>query len=96
MAMISISSRFERAFLFGYDVLLDSLPEISVPLLINDVKGYRTTVVTEIDDSLDGLAPYDAEIPDYLKITVYMSWFKPEIIADSASLYFTPQRSWSN
>lgn len=94
MAWISISSRFERAILLGYDALLDSLPETSVPLLLNNVQGYRTTVVTPIDDTLDGVAPADNDVPDYLKVSVYFAWFDPGNVSDSASVFFTPQRSW--
>lgn len=96
MAWTSISSILERAILLDYDSLQDSLTETSVPLLLNNIQGYRTTVITPIDDSLDGLTPVDTEIPDYLKISVYFAWFTPENISDSASIFFTPQRSWSN
>lgn len=94
MAWISISSQLERALYLGYDALLDSLPETSVPLLLNNVQGYRTTVVTAIDDTLDGVAPDDIDVPDYLKVSVYFAWFDPGNVSDSASVFFTPQRSW--
>lgn len=94
MAWISISSQLERALYLGYDALLDSLPETSVPLLLNNVQGYRTTAVTAIDDTLDGVAPADIDVPDYLKVSVYFAWFDPGNVSDSASVFFTPQRSW--
>ncbi len=94
MAWISISSQLERALYLGYDALLDSLPETSVPLLLNNIQGYRTTVVTPIDDTLDGVAPADNDVPDYLKVSVYFAWFDPGNVSDSASVFFTPQRSW--
>jgi len=96
MAWTSITSHLERAILLDYDSLQVSLTETSVPLLVNNIQGYRTTVITPIDDGLDGLSPVDTDIPDYLKISVYFAWFTPENITDSTSIFFSPQRSWSN
>ena len=88
MAWISVSSQLERAISLGYDSLQDSLPEVSTSIILNGIQGYRTTVVTPIDD------PLDDDVPDYLKVAVYFSWFTPENITDSTVVYFTPQRSW--
>jgi hypothetical protein len=95
MAWISMSSRLEHALSLGYDALQDSLPETQVPITLNGIQGYRTTVVTPVDDPLDGVAPTDTTVPDYKKVSIYFAWFTPENITDSVSVYFTPQRSRS-
>ena len=95
MAWISMSSQLERALYLGYDALQDSLPETSVSLAINGIQGYRTTVVTPVDDPLDNIAPTDTEVPDYQQASVYFGWFTPSNVTDSVSINFTPQRSWN-
>lgn len=95
MAWISMSSQLERALNLGYDALQDSLPESSMPLVLNGIQGYRTTTVTSIDDPLDGVAPTDTQVPDYLKVTVTFAWFTSGNVTDSVSVNFTPERSES-
>lgn len=92
MAWISMSSRIERALHLGYDALQDSLPETSTSVTMDEVQGYRTTVVTPIDDPLDDVAPTDTDVPDYMKVTVYFAWFTTGNVTDSVSVYFSPER----
>ncbi|MEE8186770.1 MAG: hypothetical protein V3T99_03800 [Nitrososphaerales archaeon] len=90
-----MSSQLERALNLGYEVLQDSLPEESVPVNPGGVRGFRTTVVTPIDDPLDSLASTDTDVPDYLEISIRLSWFAPgNDVTDSVSIIFTPERSW--
>lgn len=90
-----MSSQLERALNLGYEVLQDSLPEVSVPVRPGGVQGFRTTVVTAVDDPLDDIDGTDTDVPDYLKIDIRISWFTPENDAtDSVSIIFTPERSW--
>ena len=87
-----MSSRIERALHLGYDALQDSLPETSTSVTMDEVQGYRTTVVTPIDDPLDDVAPTDTNVPDYMKVTVYFAWFTTGNVTDSVSVYFSPER----
>lgn len=93
-AWISMTSQLERAISIGYDSVLDSLPEVSTPLDLHGIRGYRTTTVTPIDDPFDDVDPTDTEVPDYLEITVYFSWFTTDNITDSVTFCFSPERSW--
>lgn len=95
LAWANMASRMEKAIDLGYSVLQDSLPETSVSLILNGTQGYRTTIVTPIDDSADGLAPSDTSIPDYLDVTIKFAWFKPDNITDSISCSFSEERSWT-
>jgi len=54
LAWANMASRMEKAIDLGYASLQDSLPETSVSLILNGIQGYRTTIVTSIDDSADG------------------------------------------
>ena len=94
LAWMNMASRLEKAVDLGYASLMDSLPESSVPLTLNGVQGYRTTTVTPMDDTLDGLAPTDTTVPDYLEVKVYFAWFTADNITDSVLCYFSEERSW--
>lgn len=95
LAWANMASRMEKALNVGYDALQDSLPETSVPLTLNGVQGYRSTIVTGIDDPLDGQYPEDTSIPDYLEVTVIFAWFTPDNMTDSLSCSFSEERSWA-
>ena len=95
LAWANMASRMEKAIDLGYTSLQDSLPETSVSLFINGIQGYRTTIVTSVDDSADGLAPTDLTIPDYYDVTVKFAWFTPDNITDSLSCSFSDERSWA-
>ncbi len=95
LAWANMASRMEKAIDIGYDALQDSLPETSVPLTLNGIQGYRSTIITSIDDSSDGLAPADTSIPDYLDVTVVFAWFTPDNVTDSLSCSFSEERSWT-
>ena len=94
LAWANMASRMEKAIDLGYEVLQDSLPETSVPLTLSGIQGYRTTVVTGIDDSSDGLAPTDTTIPDYLDVTITFAWFTSDNITETLSCSFSEERSW--
>ena len=94
LAWANMASRMEKAIDLGYEVLQDSLPETSVPLTLSGIQGYRTTVVTSIDDTSDGLAPADTSIPDYLDVTITFAWFTPDNITETLSCSFSEERSW--
>ena len=95
LAWANMASRMEKAIELGYDSLQDSLPETSSPLILNGIRGYRSTIVTPIDDTSDGLAPSDTSIPDYFDVQIKFAWFKPENVTDSISCSFSAERSWS-
>lgn len=95
MAWANMASRMEKAIELGYDALMDSLPESSVSLTLNGIQGYRTTIVSPVDDSTDGLAPGDTSQPDYLDVTIKFAWFNPSNITDSVSCSFSAERSWN-
>jgi len=95
LAWANMASRMEKAIDLGYDALQDSLPENSVSLVLNGIQGYRTTIVTPIDDTADGLAPTDTSTPDYLDVTIKFAWFNPGNVTDSISSSFSAERSWS-
>lgn len=95
LAWANMASRMEKAIDLGYESLQDSLPETSVSLLLNGIQGYRTTIVTSIDDSSDGLYPTDTSIPDYFDVTIKFAWFTPDNITDSLSCSFSEERGWT-
>ena len=95
LAWANMASRMEKAVDLGYEFLQDSLPETSVPLTLNGIQGYRSTVISWVDDSTDGLAPSDTSIPDYLNVTVKFAWFTPDNVTDSLSCSFSEERSWT-
>lgn len=95
LAWANMASRMERAVDLGYEFLQDSLPETSVPLTLNGIQGYRSTVISWVDDSTDGLAPSDTSIPDYLNVTIKFAWFTPDNVTDSLSCSFSEERSWT-
>ncbi|MCF7808064.1 MAG: prepilin-type N-terminal cleavage/methylation domain-containing protein [Candidatus Marinimicrobia bacterium] len=94
LAWANMASRMEKAIELGYESLQDSMPENSVSLVLNGIQGYRTTLVTPVDDTADGLAPTDTSTPDYLQVTIKFAWFNPTNISDSISCSFSAERSW--
>ncbi len=95
LAWANMASRMEKAIDLGYDSLLDSLVETSKPLTLSGIQGFRTTIVTAVDDTADGLAPADTSTPDYLEVTVKFAWFNVDNISDSLSCSFSEERSWT-
>jgi len=95
LAWANMASRMEKAIDLGYDSLQDSLPETSVSLSLNGIQGYRTTIVTSIDDSSDGYWPADTSLPDYFDITIKFAWFTTDNITDSLSCSFSEERGWT-
>ncbi len=95
LAWANMASQMERAINLGYNSLQDSLPETSKPLILNGIQGFRTTIVTSIDDPADGLAPSDTSQPDYFDVTIKFAWFTPGNVTDSLSSSFSDERSWA-
>jgi prepilin-type N-terminal cleavage/methylation domain-containing protein len=95
LAWANMASRMEKAIDLGYDSLQDSLPETSVSLLLNGIQGYRTTIVTSVDDSSDGYWPADTSLPDYYDVTIKFAWFTPDNVTDSLSCSFSEERGWT-
>ena len=95
LAWANMASRMEKAIDLGYDSLQDSLPETSVSLILNGIQGYRTTIVTSIDDSSDGYWPSDTSQPDYYDVTIKFAWFRTDNITDSLSCSFSEERGWT-
>ncbi len=89
LAWTSLASRLEYAYSLDYDALADSLPESSTSLTVNGKPGYRTTVVTPIDDEFDGVAPADTTVPDYYNVNVKFAWFEPDNLTDSIEVVFS-------
>ena len=94
LAWGNMAKRMALAVDFDYNAILDSLPETSVPLLLKGIQGYRSTIVSLVDDPLDGVAPMDKTLPDYLKVTVTFAWFTPDNVTDSLSCYISEERGW--
>lgn len=94
LAWINMASRMEHAIDYGYTVLPDSLPETSTLVVINKLTAYRTTVVTGIDDAVDGLSPSDVTLPDYYMIKIYTSWFTTGNVSDSLTAYISDEMGW--
>jgi len=94
LAWANMASRMEKAIELGYESLQDSLPETSTSVTLNGIQGYRTTIVTAVDDSADGYAPSDTSTPDYLDVKIRFAWFEPNNVTDSLSSIFSAERSW--
>jgi len=95
LAWANMASRMEKAIDLGYDSLQDSLSETSRPLTLSGIRGFRTTIITAIDDTADGLAPTDTTTPDYLQVMVKFAWFNTANVTDSLSCSFSEERSWA-
>ena len=95
LAWTNMASRMEKAIDLGFSSLQDSLPETSVSLVLNGIQGYRTTIVTSIDDSSDGYWPSDTSQPDYYDVTIKFAWFTADNITDSLSCSFSEERGWT-
>jgi len=94
LAWANMASRMEKAIDLGFTSLQDSLPESSVSLTLSGIEGYRSTIITAIDDSSDALAPADTATPDMIKVVVNFAWFSPENISDSLVCVFSNERTW--
>mgnify|MGYP006883087241 CR=1 FL=1 len=94
LAWTNMATRMALAVEMDYRAIQESLPEVSVPLLLDGNQGYRSTVVSWVDDPFDGVAPNDTTLPDYLKVTVKFAWFDPENITDSLSCSISEERGW--
>jgi len=95
LAWTNMATRMAIAVDLDYFSIQDSLPENSVPIILDGIQGYRTTTVHEVDDPFDGLAPADTSLPDYLKVTVMFAWFDPSNIQDSLSVNISEERGWA-
>ncbi|MBC8376410.1 MAG: prepilin-type N-terminal cleavage/methylation domain-containing protein [FCB group bacterium] len=95
LAWANMASRMEKAIDLGFISLQDSLSESSVSLTLSGIQGYRSTIVTAIDDSSDGLAPADTTIPDMMRVVINFAWFSPENISDSLVCVFSNERTWT-
>ncbi len=91
----NMAMRMALALDLEYDALQDSLFEISTPFILEGMQGYRSTIITEIDDPFDGLAPVDTTLPDYLKVTISFAWNSPDNVTDSLSSSFSAERYWN-
>ncbi|NQT62897.1 MAG: type II secretion system protein [Candidatus Marinimicrobia bacterium] len=94
LAWINMASRMEEAVDWGYDALPDSLPETNQEITANNLTAYRTTEVFGIDDTTDGLAPTDTDIPDYYMIQIKISWFTTGNASDSLTAYISAEMGW--
>jgi len=94
LAWMNMASRMEQAIDYGFSSLQDSLVETNTSVLINNVQAYRTSVVTSVDDSTDGLYPTDNTQPDYYKIQMYISWFTTDNTSDSLTAYISEDTGW--
>jgi len=94
LAWINMASRMEQAVDWGYTALPDSLPETNQLITINSLSAYRTTEVVGIDDTTDGVAPFDTDLPDYYMIKIYISWFTTGNVSDSLTAYISEEMSW--
>lgn len=95
LAWTNMAARMALAVELDYSVILDSLPETSVPFMLNGTQGYRSTIVRKIDDPFDGLAPKDSTLPDYLKVVVNFAWYTPDNIMDSLTCSISEERGWT-
>ncbi|MBL7027958.1 MAG: type II secretion system protein [Candidatus Marinimicrobia bacterium] len=94
LAWINMASRMEQAVDWGYDALPDSLPETNQQISANNLTAFRTTEVFGIDDTTDGLAPTDTDIPDYYMIQIKISWFTTGNVSDSLTAYISAEMAW--
>ncbi|NQV49657.1 MAG: type II secretion system protein [Candidatus Marinimicrobia bacterium] len=94
LAWINMASRMEQAVDYGYSALPDSLPETNSQISINSLTAFRSTVVTGIDDAIDGLSPSDVTLPDYYMIKIYISWFTVGNVSDSLTAYISDEMGW--
>lgn len=76
LAVIQAEKRLELANRFNYTILADSLDETLVTVDLGGITGWRTTTVTTIDDSQDGLAgaDEDGDPDDYKQIVTTVAW----------------------
>lgn len=95
LAWANMASRMEKAVDIGFSALQDSLPEASVPIALSGMQGFRSTIISAIDDSSDGIAPIDSITPDLVKVVVNFAWFTPDNIKDSLICIFSNERSWN-
>ncbi len=94
LAWMAMASRLEQCVDFGFETIPDSIPESLTSITISGLQAYRTSVVTGIDDTTDGLWPTDTKLPDYYKIQIYISWFNPTDSSDSLTAYLSEETSW--
>jgi len=95
LAFQNMASRLDYALETDYFSIEHKLPELSQPIIINGYQGFRSTFVKKIDDPLDGLAPIDTTVPDYLDVIVTFAWFSPDNIADSLNCIISEERYWN-
>lgn len=94
LAWINMASRMEQAVDWGYEALPDSFPETDQAVTLNNLTAYRTSQLFGIDDTTDGIAPTDTELPDYYLIKIYISWFTTDNVSDSLTAYISEEMSW--
>jgi prepilin-type N-terminal cleavage/methylation domain-containing protein len=95
LAWMAMASRLEQCVDFGFETIPDSIPETLTSLTISGLQAYRSSMITGIDDSTDGLWPTDTNIPDYYEIKIYIAWFDPADVSDSLTAYLSEETSWN-
>lgn len=95
LAWTNMATRMAIAVDLDYASVQDSLPESAVPIKLQGLQGYRTTIVREVDDPFDGVAPQDTTLPDYLSVTVKFAWFSPDNYQDSLTCSISEERGWA-
>jgi len=80
LAMAIAENRVEQIYQHDYKTLSTDLSENNTGILIDDIQGWRTTKIMNVDDPLDGTGDDDADsktatnILDYKKIVVTVTW----------------------
>jgi len=92
LAIIEAEKRLETAFLYDYSALEGGLNESDTPVVLGHITGYRNTVITAVDDSLDGQATADADDDpdDYKKIVTTIQWTDKTTHQVALSTYVSP------
>lgn len=92
LAIIEVEKHLETVFLYDYNSLETSLNETDTPIDLGHFTGLRTTVVTAIDDPIDGQATADADDnpDDYKKIVSTIKWSDKNTHQVSLSTYVAP------
>lgn len=91
LAIIQAEKRLELANQYDYASLEAGLNESETPLSLSRIIGSRTTVVTSIDDPIDGLATADADTDsvDYKQIVTTIRWSDNSTYQVSLSTYIS-------
>ena len=76
LAISSAQSRMEILRALHFTAITSDSNETDTPVALGSINGLRTTTVTTVDDTADGLggADADADTVDYKTIAVTISW----------------------